>query len=74
MSPLRRTESVRERTLLRLIVDQQQMIRDLADRICTLSGAPPPSRLPLEPIERPAEEPVYYSALDGLPPGYEEED
>lgn len=70
-----RRETERERTLLRLISDQQNLIRDLADRLAAISGHPlvPP---PLTPVEDyPDEEPVY-SALDGLPPNmrdFEEE-
>lgn len=63
-----RTESARERTLLRLIEQQQRMIENLADRLMYLSGAtwtPPP----LQPDDgREEDQPVYHSALDGLPP------
>jgi hypothetical protein len=70
----RRTETERERTLLRLIADQQQLIRDLSERICELNGVPPQPQIALEPVTSLPEEPVYYSALDRLPPGYEEEE
>lgn len=63
----RRTESERERALLRLITDQQNLIRDLADRLAAISGHPlvPPPLTQAEVIEE--LEPMY-SALDGLPP------
>jgi hypothetical protein len=63
----RRTESERERALLRLISDQQGLIRDLADRLAAISGHPmmPP---PLTPIEAYEDEEPTYSALDGIPP------
>jgi hypothetical protein len=67
----RRSESERERALLRLIEDQQQLIRDLGDRLLSLSGTPlsPP---PLTPERFEEEEPeMLYSALDGLPPTYQ---
>jgi hypothetical protein len=62
----RHTESARERALLRLIADQQNLIRDLADRLAAISGHPliPP---PMTPEPYPDEEPVY-SAFDSLPP------
>jgi len=72
----RQSESARERALLRLIADQQNLIRDLADRLAAISGHPliPP---PLTRVEgyTEDEEPVF-SAFDGLPPNmrdFEEE-
>jgi hypothetical protein len=69
----RRSESERERTLLRLIEDQHQLIRDLGDRLLSLSGTPlaPP---PLTPERFMDDEETYYSARDGPPPTYVEED
>lgn len=65
-----RTESQRERVLLRLIEQQQRTIDNLTDRLMFLSGStwtPPP----LQPeAENQLEEPVYESALSGLPPEY----
>jgi len=64
----RRSESERERALLRLIEDQQQLIRDLGDRLLSLSGTPlaPPPLTP-ERFQEEEPEPVF-SALDGIPP------
>lgn len=59
----------RERTLLRLIEQQQQQIRDLQDRLMYLAGrawAPPPGELtrvedppPVDWTATPEQEPVY---------------
>jgi hypothetical protein len=63
-----RTESARERTLLRLIEQQQKTIENLADRLMYLSGQTwtPPPLGPIPELEE-EDEPVY-SAWDGLPP------
>jgi hypothetical protein len=62
-----RSETARERTLLRLIEQQQRVIADMADRLMHMSGqtwTPPPM-----PTETPyEEEPYLHSALEGLPP------
>jgi len=64
-----RHESARERTLLRLIEQQQRTIDNLADRLMYLSGStwmpPPVAEVPAEPEP---EEEQYYSAFHGLPP------
>jgi hypothetical protein len=68
-----RSESARERALLRLIENQQNLIRDLADRLAAISGHPliPP---PLTPsYEMPDEEEMYASALEGFPPNMQED-
>ena len=69
-----RSETNRERALLRLIYDQQGLIRDLADRLAAISGHPliPP---PLTHVEgyTEEEEPVF-SAFDGLPPNMRDEE
>ena len=69
-----RGETARERTLLRLIEQQQRTIENLADRLMYLSGqtwTPPPLGQEAEP-SIPEEEPIY-SAFHGLPPTEEEE-
>jgi hypothetical protein len=66
-----RSESARERVLIRMIDSQQQIIHELVGKMMELSGHPPaeqPFELPFEPGVEPS-----YSALGGLPPGYEEE-
>jgi hypothetical protein len=70
-----RSESARERTLLRLIEQQQRTIENLADRLMYLSGqtwTPPPVSEADQPLPE-AEEPIY-SAFHGLPPTEEEEE
>lgn len=69
-----RSEPEQVRTLLRLIEKQQQTIDNLADRLMYLVGQtwmPPPIQGLDEPL--PEEEDAMVSALDGLPPTYEEE-
>lgn len=65
----RRPESLRERTLLKLIVDQQRTIEQLTDRLMHLAGHTwsLPEQPPAEP---PVEDVVYAGALEGLPPGW----
>ena len=68
-------ESHRERTLLRLIEQQQRIIADLNDRLMHLAERPwnlPPSIVQEMPM--PDEGEPMYSALHGLPPGYDEEE
>jgi hypothetical protein len=68
----RRAESEQVRVLIRVIDSQQQIIHELVGKMMELSGHPPaeqPFELPFEPGVEPA-----YSALGGLPPGYEQED
>jgi hypothetical protein len=66
----RRAESARERTLLRLIDEQQRTIRDLTDRLMYATGnvwVPPPDSVSAPsapPAERdwtaaPEQEPIY---------------
>jgi hypothetical protein len=64
----RRAESEQVRVLIRVIDSQQQIIHELASKMMELTGQPP-FELPFEPGVEPA-----YSALGGLPPGYEQED
>jgi hypothetical protein len=64
-----RSESARERVLLRLIEQQQRTIESLADRLMYLTGRtwmPPPLGAE-EETTLPEEEP-FYSAFHGLPP------
>jgi hypothetical protein len=63
-----RSEQARERVLLRLIQDQQNLIRDLADRLALLSGQPVPQAFAPAGYELPEEEEAYASALEGMPP------
>jgi len=61
-----RRESSRERALLRLIEQQQQIIREQNDRLMVLAGKP--WSLPPLTLEEDVElEPAGYSALDVLP-------
>lgn len=65
----RRPESMRERTLLKLIADQQRTIDQLVDRLMHLAGHT--WALPEQPPPEPTvEDEVYASALEGLPPGW----
>jgi hypothetical protein len=68
---LRRTESDRERVLIRVIDSQQQLIHELLGKVMELSGHPAETPFDLA-YPQPEPEPAY-SALDRLPPGYEGE-
>jgi hypothetical protein len=68
-----RSESARERVLIRVIDSQQQLIHEILGKMMELSGHPPAEPLPFELPFEPGVEPSY-SALGGLPPGYEEEE
>jgi len=64
-----RSESARERTLLRLIENQQRTISELVSQIMHLTGRtwlPPPFNE--EPMTEAEEEQPMYSAFHGLPP------
>ncbi len=68
---LRSRESARERTLLRVIDQQQQTIRDLTDRLMHMAGQPwtlppfpehttvPDADEPIEWTATPEQEPLY---------------
>jgi hypothetical protein len=68
-----RSESARERVLIRVIDSQQQLIHEILGKMMELSGHPPAEQPPFELPFEPGVEPSY-SALGGLPPGYEEEE
>ena len=67
-------ESHRERTLLRLIEQQQRIIADLNDRLMFLADrtwTPPPTPTEQTYVEPDGELPTYSFAHE-LPPGYGE--
>lgn len=64
-----RSETGRERSLLRQIDAMQRTINDQNDRIMYLAGHT--WALPGQPAEPEEPDPVYESALAGLPPGYD---
>lgn len=64
---------MRERTLLKIIEQQQRTISDQNDRLMYLAGHT--WALPEQPaVEEFEPEPVLVSALEGLPPGYHDDD
>lgn len=66
-----RTESHRERVLLRLLEQAHRTISEQNDRIMALSGHP--WKLDDQHFEPLQEEPVYQGALEGLPPEWDDD-
>jgi hypothetical protein len=67
-----RSESARERVLIRVIDSQQQLIHELLGKVMELSGHPS-VETPFDLAYPQSEPEPAYSALDRLPPGYEGE-